>query len=181
MSINNLIHTKNYEQVVVQVRRHLITYVPTLLFFILLLLVPLVVYYLLSATMPNLLVEQTSYTLLVLLASVYLLSILLFFYTSFVEFYLDIHIVTSDRMVDVNQITLFARKIAEVDLYQIQDVSSEIKGFFGTVFNYGYVDVQTAGSIPKFSMENVPNPHRLRRIILDLAAVDKRYHRSGHK
>ena len=83
-------------------------------------------------------------------------------------------------MVDIDQITLFARKIAEVDLYQIQDASSEVKGFWGTLFNYGHVNIQTAGSIPKFSMENVPRPHQLRRTILDLAAEDKKYHRNGN-
>jgi hypothetical protein len=181
MPINKLIHTKDYEKVITQVRRHLITYVPTLFFFALLLLVPFGLYFLVQNLFPNLLTGSVSYPLLILSSSVYYLSVMLFFYTSFVEFYLDLHIVTNDRMVDINQITLFARKIAEVDLYQIQDVSSEVRGVFGTLFKYGNVDVQTAGSIPKFSMENVPNPHHLRRLILDLAAIDKRYHRNGGK
>ena len=177
MSLGNLIHTKQYEKVIAKVRRHPITYVPTMGFFIILLLVPVAVYLLLGAAMPGILTRETSYVILVLFGSLYYLLVMLFFYTSFIEFYLDLHIVTSDRMVDIDQMTLFARKIAEVDLYQIQDVSSEIKGVFGTLFNYGHVDVQTAGSIPKFSMENVPNPHKLRRIILDLAAADKRHHK----
>ncbi|MFH1292005.1 MAG: PH domain-containing protein [bacterium] len=179
MGINNLIHTKNYETIVVHVRRHFITYVPTILFFIILLLVPVGVGFLIGSTFPDLLSGAVSYPLLVMLAGIYYLSVMLFFYTSFVEFYLDIHIVTNDRMVDVNQITLFARKIAEVDLYQIQDISSEIRGFFATIFKYGNVDVQTAGSVPKFSMENVPNPHELRRLLLDLSAEDKKFHRKN--
>ena len=179
MSINNLIHTKDYEKVVTSVRRHIITYVPNLLFFIVLLLVPFGLYFLVQNLFSNLLTSPIAYPLMILSGSIYYLSIMLFFYTSFIEFYLDLHIITNDRMVDINQITLFARKIAEVDLYQIQDVSSEVRGIFGTVFKYGNVDVQTAGSIPKFKMENVPNPHDLRRLILDLAAIDKRHHRNG--
>ncbi|MFH1789917.1 MAG: PH domain-containing protein [bacterium] len=177
MSIYDIIHAKPYEKIIAKVRRHFITYVPTILFFIILMMVPVALYFLLSNIFPLLISNPKSYPLLVLLASVYYLSIMLFFYTSFIEFYLDLHIITNDRMVDIKQITLFARKVAEVDLYQIQDVSSEVKGFFATIFKYGNVDVQTAGSVPKFSMQNVPNPHYLRRVILDLAADDKRQHR----
>jgi len=179
MTIEELIHNKSYEKVMAQVRRHFITYVPTLIFFFVLFLVPVALFFLIQSVFPAWLTSNIGYAILVLLASIYYLSVMLFFYTSFVEFYLDIHIITNDRMVDINQITLFARKIAEVDLYQIQDVSSDVKGFFPTIFNYGNVDVQTAGSIPKFRMENVHNPHKLRRVILDLAAIDKRYHRTN--
>ena len=176
MTIHNLIHTKNYEKITAKVRRHFITYVPTILFFIILLLVPIALYWLIQNLFPSLLSSNVAYTLSVLLASVYYLSVMLFLYTSFVEFYLDIHIITNDRMIDVNQITLFARKIAEADLYQIQDVSSEVRGFFASIFNYGNVDIQTAGSIPKFKMENVSHPHELRRLLLDLASEDRKFH-----
>lgn len=181
MTIEKIINNKDYEKVVESVRRHFITFVPNLIFFFFLMLIPFGLYFLISNIFPAWLTEPMSYTLLVLLASVYYLSIMLFFYTSFIEFYLDIHIITNDRMVDINQISIFARKIAEVDLYQIQDASSDVKGFFGTIFNYGNVDVQTAGSVPKFSMENAPDPHRLRRVILDLAAEDKKHHRVVNK
>lgn len=176
MSTDKLIHTKKYEKVAARVRRHLITYVPTLAFFFLLLLVPVGLHFLIKNIYSDLFISPIGYPLLVLLASIYYLSVMLFFYTSFVEFYLDLHILTNDRLVDINQITLFARKIAEVDLYQVQDVSSEVKGFFATLFKFGNVEIQTASAIPKFIMEDVPNPHQLRRLILDLAAADKKYH-----
>jgi len=158
------------------VRRHFITYVPTLLLFTTLLLVPVALYFLIQSIFPFLLTNSITYPLVILMASIYYLSIMLFFYTSFIEFYLDLHIVTNDRMIDIEQMTLFARKIAEVDLYKIQDASSEIKGLFATLFKYGNVEIQTAGSVPKFTMHNVPHPHKLRRLLLDLAAEDKKYH-----
>ena len=178
MTLNQLISTKNYEKIVAKVRRHFITYVPTLLFFVILLLIPLVVYWMIQNLFPTILSNNVPYTLAVLLASVYYLSIMLFLYTSFIEFYLDLHIITNDRMVDIDQITLFARKIAEVDLYQIQDVSSEVRGFFASIFNYGNVQIQTAGSIPKFIMEDVPRPHDIRRVLLDMASEDRKFHRN---
>ena len=79
-------------------------------------------------------------------------------------------------MVDIEQKSLFGRTVAEVDLYQIQDATSEVNGIFASMFNYGNVHVQTAGSIPNFILHNVPNPHVLRQQILDLSAEDKKLH-----
>jgi hypothetical protein len=90
-------------------------------------------------------------------------------------------VVTNDRMVDIRQISLFARTISEVDLYQIQDVSSEVKGFFASAFNYGNVHLQTAGPVPKFIIYNVPNPDKVRQAIIELASEDKKYHMSVKK
>ena len=137
---------------------------------------PAAVYFLMSGMSSTLLESQTILPLLILLASVYYLSVMLFFYTYFVTFHLDIWIITNDRLLDIEQKTLFARTIAEVDLYQIQDVTSEVKGFFPSLFNYGNVILQTAGPVPRFTLKNVADPHRLRETILDLAAEDKRYH-----
>lgn len=129
---------------------------------------------------PTLLEGPISYPLLILLGSVYYLSLGLFFYSYFVDFYLDMWIITNDRLVDIEQTGLFARTVAEVDLYQIQDVSSDIRGFFPTLFNYGTLSLQTAGSIPKFIFYNIPRPHKLREEILALASEDKKYH-AGQK
>jgi hypothetical protein len=90
-------------------------------------------------------------------------------------------IITNDRLIDVRQISLFAKSIAELDLYQIQDATSEVKGFFATIFKYGNVTLQTAGSVPKFIIYNTPNPDKIRELLLDLSAEDKRYHASQKK
>ena len=179
MGLHELIHTKNYEKVIAKVRRHFFTFIPTLAFFLLLALVPLGIHFLLKNIFPNAISNQAVYAALVLGGSLYYLGLCVFLYTAFVEFHLDLNIITNDRIVDINQITLFARKIVEVDLYQIQDVSSEVKGFWATLFQYGTVEVQTAGSIPKFVMENIPNPHRIRHLLLVLAAEDKKSHRAN--
>ena len=176
MGISDIIEIKPYEKVKIVVRRHFITFVPNIAFFSLLFLVPPVVYWLINRLFPSVLLGPISYVLTVLLGSIYYLSMMLFFYTSFIEFYLDLFILTNDRLVDVEQATLFSRKIMEADLYQVQDVSSEIKGVFPSLFNYGTVEVQTAGAVPKFVLEQVPSPNNLRQTILELAAEDKKFH-----
>jgi len=180
MSLSSLIHIKPYEKIIHALRRHPLTFLPTILLFLALILVPIALYIMISNMFPDLLAGPISYPLLVLFGSIYCLSLCLFFYTYFVDFYLDMWVITNDRLIDIEQTGLFARTIAEVDLYQIQDVTSDIRGLFPTIFNYGTISLQTAGTIPKFIFYNIPRPHKLREEILALASEDKKFH-TGQK
>lgn len=186
MNINSFIHKKQYEKIVRVARRHPITFVKIIIFFILLLAIPFILFRLGEQLFPNLmhdehLINDTIFFILFILAGcAYLLSVIIFFYAFFIDFYLDEMIITNDRMVDMEQNGLLARTVAEADLYLIQDVTSEIKGLFGSIFKYGKVSIQTAGAVPKFVIEDVPDPHGLRKLLLDLASEDKKFH-AGQK
>jgi len=158
------------------VRRHPVTFVPYFLLFVFMVSLPVIGYILFPDSIEDLLTGPISMPLIIMSAAAYYLSVLLFFYSFFVEFYLDCWIITNDRLFDIRQISLFARTIAEVDLYQIQDVSSEVKGIFPTIFNYGNVYLQTAGTVPKFILSDVPNPDHLRQLIIELSSKDKQFH-----
>lgn len=125
---------------------------------------------------PGFLVGEISLPLSVLLASVFYLSIYLFFYGQFIDFYLDLWIVTNDRIVDIEQFGLFARTISEADLFRIQDVTAEVRGVFATVFNFGNVHVKTASHNQEIVFRNVPNPNQIRERLIKLSDEDRKYH-----
>lgn len=177
MHLATFIHQKSYERIVYKVRRHLVTLIPGIIGFLVLLVMPVGVYILLQNIFPALLEGPRTFPLLVLAASVYYLSVVLFFYTYFVTFYLDLLVVTNDRLLHIEQHGLFARTISELDLYKIQDMSSSVKGVFASLFNYGDLDIQTAAAAEKFKIDNVPNPDKLRHAIAELAEEDRKYHR----
>ncbi|MDO8626122.1 MAG: PH domain-containing protein [Candidatus Magasanikbacteria bacterium] len=177
MLFTALIRQKAYEHIVYMVRRSLITLVPTVIGLIILLILPLALKWLLDRLFPNLLLEPVVYSLAVLGASLYYLFCILFFYTWFVDFYLDLLVITNDRLIRINQHGMFSRSIFEVDLYQIQDATSEIKGFIPSLFKYGNITIETSGNVvPRVIGEDVTDPHMLRQAIMDLAAEDKRHH-----
>lgn len=176
MGIDSFIHAKSYEKIICRLRRHWFTFLPAIGFLILLLAVPFGLYWMISANFSGWLTSATGYPLLVLFGCIYYLSVILYFFSYFVTFYLDVLIMTNDRLVDIDQNSLFSRTVAEVDLYQVQDASSEVSGVFATLFNYGNVIIQTAGALPKFTLHNIPHPHNIREMILDLSAEDKKYH-----
>lgn len=176
MSVSEFIKQKSYEKLEFLLRRHPITFVPKFLLFLVLLTVPIIIYFLFTAIFTDLMTSEIIYALAVLLASVYYLSIILFFYTQFVVFYLDIWIVTNDRIIDVYQHGLFSRTISEFDLYRIQDVTTETRGLFASLFNYGNVIIKTASVNTQIIFYNIPNPNEVREALVQLAEGDRKFH-----
>ena len=77
-------------------------------------------------------------------------------------------IITDRRIVDIDQVGLFSHTISELHIENIEDVTSQTNGVFGTLFSYGMVYVQTAGTHERFEFDNVPNPGAVERMILDI-------------
>ncbi len=177
MRLDELIKQKAYEKPVLILRSHPIIFFGNIILFAILAAIPYVLYQLFSTIYPLALNGPYGYPLVVLAVSVYYLSIWLFLFSEFIDFYLDVWIVTNDRIVNIIQQGLFARTISELDLYKVQDVTSEIKGALPTFFNYGNVYIQTAGEKERFIFKNVHRPHDIRKQIVDLIEVDRSYHK----
>lgn len=77
-----------------------------------------------------------------------------------VSWYGDVYVLTNYRIVDVEQTGFFHRNFSETTLNNIQDISHEVSGVPQTVFNYGDVLVQTAGSIANISLDDISNPQQ---------------------
>lgn len=99
----------------------------------------------------------------------FLLLILWFFaFLVWIDYYLDVWIVTDKRIVNIDQRGLFVREMSELHLFRIQDVTSEVQGFFPSMLNYGDVYVQSAGTVERFVFEKVPDPYAVKDILMDL-------------
>jgi hypothetical protein len=103
-----------------------------------------------------------------LFTQVYTLFLILSLFIIWVLYYLNVQIITNKRIVDINQVGLFSHTISELHLENIEDVTSQTNGLLGTIFNYGSVYVQTAGSVERFTFQNVPNPAHIEKLTLDL-------------
>lgn len=176
MNLGELIKQKSYETVVYRIRRHPLTFIPIVALFLLLLLVPIAVYFLFASLFPAVLSGPRTYPLIVLLMSAYTLTMYLLFYVRFLDYYLDLWIVTNDRIVDIEQHNLFSRSVTELDLFRIQDVTVETHGIFATLFKYGDVMVKTASSNSHIVFFAVPEPNKIREELIRLSDEDRKYH-----
>jgi hypothetical protein len=103
-----------------------------------------------------------------LVTQIYTMLLVLSLFLIFVFYYLNIQIITSIRVVDVTQEGLFNHVISELHIDKIEDATSQTVGILGTIFNYGNVFVQTAGTAERFEFHNVPNPAGIEKMVLDL-------------
>ncbi len=133
-----------------------------------------------QARLPGLL-QGTAGDITRLFEQVYLLISLLALFLILILYYLNIHIITDIRVVDIDQIGLFAHRISELHIDKIEDVTSDTNGIFGTIFNYGEVFVQTAATIERFQFDNVPNPAGIEKLILDLYEKNSNFAKEGQE
>lgn len=106
--------------------------------------------------------------------SLYYFALITFFYRSWLDYYLDIWVVTSERIVNIEQKGLFAREISSFRLFRIQDVAADVKGILATFFHFGDVHVQTAGAESNFVFKQVPDPYRITKKIMELVDFKKK-------
>jgi len=100
--------------------------------------------------------------------TIYLMFLVAAIFYIWIIYYLNYQIVTNERVVDVDQGNLLLHTTSELHLSQVQDVTAEIKGFLGNIFDYGSVYIQSAGAKVQFEFDHVPNPHAVAKLILDL-------------
>lgn len=91
----------------------------------------------------------------------------------FVDYFLDVWIVTNERILNIEQNQIFSRVVAEHELSKIQDVACEVHGMLPTFFNYGDVHIQTAAETQRFVFRQVPRPLDVKREITGLCEKRK--------
>lgn len=74
------------------------------------------------------------------------------------DFFLDVWVLTDQRVIAIEQRGLFARTVSEFDLSRIQDVTIEVHGIIPTMFNYGNLMVRTASEHENFIFKQVWRP-----------------------
>lgn len=76
-------------------------------------------------------------------------------------------IVSDKNVTQVLQIGLFNRKISELSMANVEDVTAQQSGIFPTLFNYGVLKIETAGEQNNFIFIYCPNPNAYAKAILD--------------
>lgn len=101
-----------------------------------------------------------------LLVIVYWLVLAGFLLVAWIEYRLDVWIVTTERIIDVEQRSLFSREVSEFLLSRVQDVTVEVPNFIATLLRYGNIVVQTAGE-KHFTIREIPHLDHAKEIILE--------------
>lgn len=151
----------NEEEIYLALRQHWFTNFKWIAFAIIMLFVPTLFNYLsfLNILPPNYRFEVSLF---------WFLLTFLYAFEKFLGWYFNVFIITSQRVVDIDFHNMLNKHFAEADLDVIQDVSSSVKGIFGTFLNFGDVLIQTASEINQINFEKIPNPEKVIKLIREL-------------
>lgn len=153
------------EEVLLLLRPHIVTLVPAILVTIFLILVPIILSGFLAAF--NLEITFLTGGQSFLLSVFWYLVVFSYAFYRFLFWYFDIYILTDERIVDFDFRGILSKEIAFATLNHIEDISPKMRGFFGTLFDFGDVFVQTAGTTGEFHFRRVPNPDLVAQKILE--------------
>ncbi len=153
------------EKVLAEIRHHWIFFsLEAVSSFILALLPPLVVYGVLK--IQNLVFPSFIIGLLLFVYLIWLLLVWVYFFVAWSDYYLDVLIITDRKVIDIDQKGIFHREVASFRLERIQNIAIETPNFFSTLFDYGHINLETAGEEKSFEMMNAASPYHAKDIIM---------------
>lgn len=85
------------------------------------------------------------------------------------NYYLDLWLITDKRLVSVDQVGLFRRKVTTLPFTNVQDVTVEQHGVLQTLLNFGTVKVHSAGPTGEnMTIRGVARPAAIRDELIKL-------------
>jgi len=146
---------KEGEKVITVIRKHWASFLGPVIKIIILLVIPLFFMGFLFA-----------YALGVLVFFVWEAIALAYAIHSWITWYFDCFVITDQRIIDIDQRSTFSREVSETALANIQDVTYKVEGVLATIFNYGTVEVQTAGAAQKIEIDCVFDPKGIQDLVV---------------
>ena len=72
----------------------------------------------------------------------------------------NVILVTTEKIAQILYFSLFNRKISQLSIGDVQDVSVSQNGIFPHLFNYGTLVIETAGEQQNYTFTFVPKPYQ---------------------
>lgn len=129
------------ENIVQSVHRHWIVIAQKMTMIIVLLLVPLIGLF----VIPFFSFPDTFTPLIVYLFSLYILFVANIAFGMWMDYYLDIWIITTKRIITIEHRGVFHREVSEFLIDRIQDVTTHNPNFISLFLGYGTIEIHTAG------------------------------------
>lgn len=125
--------------------------------------------------------ENIPFPPVIVLALVTILTIIsgLIFLIGYIIFRGNILVFTNIHLVQVERLALFQRRVSQLSFLRVEDVTGRKTGILQTIFDYGNVEVQSAGEQEKFIFRNAPHPELLADEALQIHEQCMLEHRAG--
>lgn len=122
-----------------------------------------------------------TFSIFLFIVGLHLLFTAILSFSVYIDYYLDVWILTDQRILSIEQKGLFTRVINEVRYERIQDITSVVPGLVATYFKYGNIMIQTAAEKERMILKQIPDPIETRRQISEIYnnVLEHRHNGSG--
>lgn len=104
---------------------------------------------------------------LIVVAGLFFVAIILIMMTIQAILYSNnVIFVTSEKIAQILYINLFNRKISQLSIGDVQDVTVTQKGILAHIFNYGTLVIETAGEQQNYTFTFIPDPYHHSKAIV---------------
>lgn len=161
------------EHVVLEARRHWFLFLLQLLPYAILLVLPFALPNLITLVPPLAVYGTLSYGAPLMRAAlgIWLLITWTVAWSALTRYFLNVWILTNQRIVEIKQPRFFKREVSSLLLTRVQDVTTDVTGILSSVLGIGNITVQSAGAVDEFHMYGIPRPEQMRDVILKYVAT----------
>jgi len=145
------------ETVILVLRAHPVTQIPWIITALIILILPFFFNFFLANYLSTQQIIFINFFWYVLLFSYVFLNIL--------NFLFNVGIITDHRIVDVDFHQILYKEVTVSTISKVEDVTVKTAGFIASLFNYGNLFIQTAGTEINIEFINIPKPAQAASII----------------
>lgn len=96
-----------------------------------------------------------------------------FIIETFLKWFYRVFIVTDERIIDVDFISMLNKDVSTTKIDKIEDVTAVTSGFLSSMFDFGSILIQTAAAKQELMFESVPHPAKVTALLNDLIVEEE--------
>lgn len=112
--------------------------------------------------------DSVPFRYIILGSFIWYLFTFVYAFEGFLDWFFSVNIITDERIFDFDFFNLAYRKVTDVNIDRIQDVTVSVGGGIRTLFNFGNVLIQTAAEIPEIDFLDVPQPDKVAKVLREM-------------
>ncbi|MBU0974862.1 PH domain-containing protein [Patescibacteria group bacterium] len=86
----------------------------------------------------------------------------------YLKWFYRVFIVTDERIIDVDFNSMIYKDVSTTKIDKIEDITAITSGFFSSIFDYGTVIIQTAGTKQELEFEDIPQPAKVTALLNEM-------------
>lgn len=155
------------EHIVAEIRRHMFVFYSRIIGLVILVFLPLAFTSTVVEFLNTKVLDAGGGILFAFLYLLWFLVMWIIFFFQWTDYYLDVWVLTNERIFDIEQKGMFNRHISVFRLERVQDVTVKVDGLLATFLKFGNVHIHTAGEGNDFIIRDAADPLHVKKIIME--------------